>query len=841
MKRLLFYLFFLLCTKGYPQKAIAPEFGTGSSENPYQIANLQNLYWIATDTANWDKEFIQIADINASETYDWFDGHGWLPIGDTSIHFTGSYNGQNYMIDELYINRSSQKQLGLFGIIENATVQKLGLNNTYIEGLEFIGMLSGVCNNSIIDQCWCHGIIYGESHTGGIVGKTSNSKIISSYSAGKVIGKQYVYTIRLLGGVAGYSENTNIRNCYNLCIVTGATEVGGLLGWLTNGSIVENCYSVGLVGLRTGHGANRIGGLIGYSSIPGNVIKSFWNIETSKQTFSNGGLGLSTSEMKTVSTYTDAGWNFEVTNYNEQGDIWKIEEGKNEGYPYLSWQTLFHGLVLDNIEILDIGLNSVSCQSDIVCVGDYDILQYGFCWDTTRFPTIEDDVIKLGSAIDTGVFSIKITGLMPSTEYHIRGYVTNSKGTQYSKEISFKTLEINAVQPEGSGTKENPYKIASFENLYWLSLLKQRWDYYYVQTKHIDASITRTMFSNGSGGYYGWGDEPIRIANYDGQFHTINNLYINRPNGNLVALFGATGQEIKNLGLINVDVTGGIDVAGLVARNSSSVKKCFVTGTVTGLFSVGGICGYNKGEIEECFSDVEISGWDWIGGLCGHAKTDIRNCYSKGKVSGTNSIGGLAGHVGDNDAMVPVINSYSYAKVQGLTNVAGGLVGSSENGRVISCFWDIEASGQSVSAEGIGKTTNEMKSLSTYGTVDWDFKNIWDIDSRKNNGYPYFRWQDSMGLYTSRNLPTSIFLFQNYPNPFNGRTTIEYLLENDGHVKLSVFDITGTEVQSILNKKQSKGFYQARFNAKKLTNGMFIYRLCLDGKVTSSKKMMILK
>ena len=91
-----------------------------------------------------------------------------------------------------------------------------------------------------------------------------------------------------------------------------------------------NCCSTGAV---SGDG-NDIGGLIGSSS--GEVADCFWDTQTSGQTKSAGGAGLTTAEMQTTSIFLEAGWDFVDETDNGTEDIWSICEGTN--YPRLVWQ-----------------------------------------------------------------------------------------------------------------------------------------------------------------------------------------------------------------------------------------------------------------------------------------------------------------------------------------------------------------------------------------------------------------------------------------------------------------------------------------------------------------------
>jgi hypothetical protein len=84
-------------------------------------------------------------------------------------------------------------------------------------------------------------------------------------------------------------------------------------------------------------------------------------------------------------------------------------------------------------------------------------------------------------------------------------------------------------------------------------------------------------------------------------------------------------------------------------------------------------------------------------------------------------------------------------------------------------------------------------------------------------------------------------LYQNYPNPFNPETTIKYSVTHDADVKITVFDIAGKEVVSLVENKQGRGSHTVNFNAEKLTSGIYFYKLNVDDKVVASKSMILLK
>ncbi len=94
--------------------------------------------------------------------------------------------------------------------------------------------------------------------------------------------------------------------------------------------------------------------------------------------------------------------------------------------------------------------------------------------------------------------------------------------------------------------------------------------------------------------------------------------------------------------------------------------------------------------------------------------------------------------------------------------------------------------------------------------------------------------------FESGTIPTSIELSQNYPNPFNPVTNINYTITKQMKVSLSIFDVLGREVATLVNQVQEPGRYNVDFDASKLSSGVYIYQLLTPNTVVS-KKMMLLK
>jgi hypothetical protein len=197
---------------------------------------------------------------------------------------------------------------------------------------------------------------------------------------------------------------------------------------------------------------------------------------------------------------------------------------------------------------------------------------------------------------------------------------------------------------------------------------------------------------------------PGFMGTFDGQGHEIRDLFVNRPDQNGVGLFSGQVGVIKDLGVMNVTVTGARGVGGLAGSNTGSIINCYCSGNVTGevdaggligyngaggmvsnsysiggatgVSSVGGLVGYNNGSIDNCYSTSRPIGGDSIGGLVGtNSEGTINDSHSAGTVSGTSDVGGLVGANGESIHTGTVSSSYSTGNVTGHEHV-GGLAGT---------------------------------------------------------------------------------------------------------------------------------------------------------------------
>lgn len=618
------------------QTATAPSTGDGSEDAPYQIASLDNLYWLSQNDAEWGKCFIQTADINAAATSTWDSGSGWSPIGNGITSFSGSYDGQGHIITHLFVDRTGS-YMGFFGKIDHTIIKNLGLES--------------------ID-------ITGDRRIGGIVGSSYYSSIEYCYTTGNVAA-----TSDMVGGIVGenYVDGT-IRNCYSRCAIATTSLGGGITG--TNGNLckINSCYSTGTV-----TGTSNIGGISGYGyDVAANC---FWDTSTSGIVTSIGGTGVNTTTMIDLATFTDTtttgleeAWDFPGYPNDDKGteSIWEIDAGLNNGYPTLSWQYASTATVLMH-SIDSIKPTEAYISYEITNDGGTSITASGLCWGTVSMPTIADAHSIDGTA--EGIFTGTMSGLSSGLTYYVRTYVTNSEGTTYGNQVMFKTTAAS-----GDGTEANPYEISSLAELAWLMGNQNVWDKHFVQTASIDASGSQDWF-----GYKGFNPIGTSTKNftgsYNGRGYAINNLYFNRPDDEYVALFGeARSAMFDSVSITNIDGNAGENKVGSILGSGIdvSITNSSCSGTLSGSTG-GGIAGYlGTSTINNCYANCEVNASQG-GGLLGTAgsSTVIKNSHSDGTVNVVNYAGGLVGLFRADS----VINCYSTATVNCEGDYAGGLIG----------------------------------------------------------------------------------------------------------------------------------------------------------------------
>jgi hypothetical protein len=321
--------------------------GLGTPGDPYLISTAEEMNLIGADANDWDKHFRLADDIDLAA----YTGTAFNLIGNPVSPFTGTFDGNDRRIINFTYTTTATDYIGLFryvydpnadikiknlyltapdldagtgwfvgalvGYLSSGTLSDCHIDDGYVSARSVVGGLVGQNSYGRIDNCSSSCRVWASyNHIGGLAG-SSRGWISGSYSTGEVLGDDYA------GGLVGRNRYGQIYHCYSRCDVSGGAYVGGLVGY--NEEDIFKCYSTGAV-----TGDSNVGGLVGYNFelIGAVVANSFWDINTSGQTDSDGGTPASTAAMQMKSTFTGAGWNFLA--------VWDICDRMN--YPRLAWQ-----------------------------------------------------------------------------------------------------------------------------------------------------------------------------------------------------------------------------------------------------------------------------------------------------------------------------------------------------------------------------------------------------------------------------------------------------------------------------------------------------------------------
>ncbi len=298
-----------------------------------------------------------------------------------------------------------------------------------------VGGLIGGCvsgANAVVTGCYATGAVSATStdgaveEVGGFTGDLTGGTVSKCYATGNVTVTAST-TAEDIGGFAGINSD-GISDCYargDLTVTVGDTSLGDLGGFVgDNRSSIDDCYSTGSI--TKSSGMPNIGGFCGFSNAT--ITNCFWDTQTSGEAASDGGTGKTTTEMKTIATFTDAGWDFTT--------IWGLIEAENNGYPFLP--TVFGSTVTTQANTNTIAEQSTGWGT-LTIKGGSAVTQYGHVWSTSSSPTTSDSKTELGAKPNLGQFKSTMTDLLPSTLYYVKAYVVNTSGTSYGDEVQITT------------------------------------------------------------------------------------------------------------------------------------------------------------------------------------------------------------------------------------------------------------------------------------------------------------------------------------------------------------------------------------------------------------------
>lgn len=368
MKKLQIFLVLLLASTTFAQAQtypttfwsdLADTSWYNSSQDEFTISTAEELAGVAQlvigGNTFLNKTFIIDADIN-------LDGNLWTPIGqDNNLPFSGTVEGNDHIISNLWINLPGDDFVGLFGFTSNASFTNIQVDTANIIGFDNTGTLvANLFDNGSIENCSAINVtVTGNNNTGGLVGGfLTHSSILKSHAIGDVTGAVQV------GGLAGTGwDEIVINDCYSEGTVSASVLAGGLVGAFvfsfTGASTISNSYSRSSVvasdeqaGGLIGGGVNALTvtssyatGTVSSLNFAGAIIGQWGNItmenmyfdtESSGMTEGVGGFsgppstpditGKTTAEMKTSELV-------DLLNAGSTESPWLIDAGINDGYP----------------------------------------------------------------------------------------------------------------------------------------------------------------------------------------------------------------------------------------------------------------------------------------------------------------------------------------------------------------------------------------------------------------------------------------------------------------------------------------------------------------------------
>lgn len=695
--------------------------------------------------------------------------------------FDGVFDGNGHTISNLYINNTYGSYLGLFGYIQptasstSASVKNLKMDNVQIVGDQNIAAVCGfgknvtfenieVISGSITGSYFIYGICSGGgsarncinranvtgsgTYVAGII-NTINDKVSNCSNYGKITtGKGPA------GGIACLNKESNkLTDCANYgdIHVTGTlgssgSAVGGLLGYPSNLEI-SNCANFGniylteqseFVGVIVGtHQLKKASGIL---TNTGNVYVN--NVAQADVPVLQSGITWlydkvdNTAKCLTPSAeQLTSGWLAWQLQQNCSTQTWgqNVSAEPKDAYPVIGGSVLYAvgsciniqfsndpGVVTHNLTHHD--AVPATCSQ----TGNH---EYWYCSDCKKHfkEAICENAYTDDADAETGVWIDMIPHTLPA-EF-------DENGVKYCSVCGHIEGEAPTLVADEASPFNGYYAFSKAGHLVWLHNQVQAYDAVtnpspiesikcYLANDISLKAVCHPADAANNVAEANWnpigGENPFKGI-FDGNGHTVSDLYIN-SSGNNLGLFGyVDGAEIKNV-TVQGNVTGfyeeGNEQSGQyvglvlgVGTTKSKLENCESRGSVTGCSNVGGIAGLvPRGTITLCINRATVTGSSqsgkYIGGIVGYGKglsfcanyaditaegssvgglvgyvfPDINNegmsnCMNVGNVIGKQNVGGLAG-----ECFAPQnTNNYSIGRVEATNQYAGLLVGKYGN------------------------------------------------------------------------------------------------------------------------------------------------------------------
>lgn len=264
---------------------------------------------------------------------------------------------------------------------------------------------------------------------------------------------------------------------------------------------------------------------------------------------------------------------------------------------------------------------------------------------------------------------------------------------------------------EGSGTKEDPWRIENAEQLAYLAKqVNEGTDYQRVHFRLVsDLDLSGKEWTPiGTDGKIFWGG-------FDGGGHTITGMTI-KGDRDYVGLFGecknftASSSYIKSVTVKRANISGHSHV-GAIAGEGANISDCYsIENTICAAWCVGGICGSLTGNISGCYNSSSVSGNSTAGGIMGSASYErtvgvVEYCYNIGAVTVRQQDSSVGGITGASAHRYNISNCLNCGKITGNGKNVGGIAGSTDSNYmnfIGNCYYNSD-----LNNAGVGEGEND--------------------------------------------------------------------------------------------------------------------------------------
>jgi len=696
---------------------------------------------------------------------------GWEPIGTETVIFSAIFNGNGHVINNLTIDRPATNVVGLFGHIQDARIENLGIVASTIIGRLGVGALVGyIASNSQIQKVSIMANVQGERYVGGVAGAiVSDVQIENVFVSGTVRGT--VTDSENIAGVIGSSlgsssSRNSISRVLSLSTVLNAYYITGIVDASGNADITNSYWATDVSGENTSYNSLEANSYVGLTLA---ALQCAMGVNTDSN---SGCVSVDGSEeglKAAVVLYKDwdsGVWDFGTNaqlpslKFNGQvlrdsdgdgvlddDDVWPFKyaasiDADGDGYPD-EWK---------------LGCDDACVQSSGLTLDQFP--HHAGAWLDADFDG-RPDVVNNACAVDCG-----LTGLVMDTALGDRDNdgILDAADTDRDGDgitdidadhdglvdiVSLDTLNAMRFQLQGVGLKltgASDLNVSGCPFAIFEGVNQQRCSGYEL-TQDLDFDTNNLLDDyrnvNDDGLAEGW--EPIGAPNnifstiFNGNGHVIKNLTINRSSQNFVGLFGAIeNARIENVGIVASTITGNSHVGALVGHivSNSQIKKVSITANVQGINNVGGVVGAieSNAQIEDVFVSGTVAGNQFIAGVVGRSfsssssRDSISRVLSLSSVSGAFIPGGIIGHSENSD----ITNSYWAKDVSGQYSSSGRSEANSYVGLTLATLQcatveNTDSTSGCVSADG----SNEFLNAAVVLYKDWS-SDVWDFGTAPN-------------------------------------------------------------------------------------------------------------